>query len=345
MPRTARIAPWGDDFSCAQPRECGGADFRQAGILRRLRASDEGNTGKEADANSGLSDNAQPLASCALAPARRRVGLVHATTHDYTRAALASASKDGRLRASLPGNLQIFSHRSRRAFAGSAVLCGAQRLASGLGRARGRLALVEPMALAAPGRDGGHAAVDGLACGPPATMVASSESASAEVGNGGPANGGRARSSLWKRNLAGNDCQEVGTRIHLSTTRQTKETQIIGLIPFFPLLAAKIKPLKHGRHAKYPPYAFTEHGAIMAANVLNSPEAVAMSVYVVRAFVQMRERLAANAAILKRLAEIDKTLLEHDQTLRIVWQKLQPLLEPPPELPRRRIGFQPENMA
>ncbi len=57
------------------------------------------------------------------------------------------------------------------------------------------------------------------------------------------------------------------------------------------------------------PFAFTEHGALMAANVLNSPDAVRMSLYVVRAFIQMREHLAANAAILKRLAEIDKTLL------------------------------------
>jgi hypothetical protein len=110
-----------------------------------------------------------------------------------------------------------------------------------------------------------------------------------------------------------------------------------------PQMVSRTEFLKPGRYAKYPPYAFTEHGAIMAANVLNSPEAVAMSVYVVRAFVQMRERLAANAAILKRLAEIDKTLLEHDQTLRIVWQKLQPLLQPPPEPPRRRIGFQAED--
>jgi len=108
-----------------------------------------------------------------------------------------------------------------------------------------------------------------------------------------------------------------------------------------PSLRSQNVTLKRGRHAKYPPYGFSEHGAIMAANVLNSPEAVAMSVYVVRAFIQMRERLAANAAILKRLAEIDKTLLEHDQTLRIVWQKLQPLLQPPPDPPRRRIGFQP----
>ena len=67
--------------------------------------------------------------------------------------------------------------------------------------------------------------------------------------------------------------------------------------------------LKQGQNIKYLPFAFTEHGAIMAATILNSPEAVAMSVFVVRAFLQMREQLAANAAILKRLAEIDKTLL------------------------------------
>ena len=90
------------------------------------------------------------------------------------------------------------------------------------------------------------------------------------------------------------------------------------------------------------PHAFTEHGAIMAATVLNSPEAVAMSVFVVRAFIQMREQLAANAAILKRLAEIDKTLLEHDSALRAIWTKLQPLLAPPPAPPKRRIGFHPD---
>jgi hypothetical protein len=87
------------------------------------------------------------------------------------------------------------------------------------------------------------------------------------------------------------------------------------------------------------PRAFTEHGAIMAATVLNSPQAVAMSVYVVRAFIRMREQLAANAAILKRLAEIDKTLLQHDAALRDIYHKLLPLLQPVSEPPRRRIGF------
>jgi phage regulator Rha-like protein len=97
--------------------------------------------------------------------------------------------------------------------------------------------------------------------------------------------------------------------------------------------------LKRGRHAKYAPHAFTEHGAIMAAMVLSSPQAVAMSVYVVRAFTQMRERLAANAAILRRLAEIDGTLLRHDAALRDIYGKLLPLLQSPPDPPKRRIGF------
>jgi hypothetical protein len=95
---------------------------------------------------------------------------------------------------------------------------------------------------------------------------------------------------------------------------------------------------KH-RDPRFLPRVFTEHGAIMASTVLSSPEAVAMSVFVVRAFVRMREQLAANAAILKRLAEIDKTLLEHDHALGVIWEQLQPLLAPPPEPPKRRIGF------
>ena len=94
-----------------------------------------------------------------------------------------------------------------------------------------------------------------------------------------------------------------------------------------------------GRHRKYPPYAFTEHGALMAATVLNSHRAVAMSIYIIRAFVKMREDFAANAAILKRLAEIDKTLLLHDAALRDIYQKLLPFLTPAPEPPKPEIGF------
>ncbi|HUG11191.1 MAG TPA: ORF6N domain-containing protein [Opitutaceae bacterium] len=92
------------------------------------------------------------------------------------------------------------------------------------------------------------------------------------------------------------------------------------------------------RHSNRP-WAFTEHGAVMAANVLRSPRAVEMSVYVVRAFVRMREELMSNSEILKRLAHIDKSLIEHDTTLQILWQRLQPLLAPPPETSKPRIGF------
>jgi hypothetical protein len=88
-----------------------------------------------------------------------------------------------------------------------------------------------------------------------------------------------------------------------------------------------------------PALAFTEHGAIMAATILRSPRAVAMSVYVVRAFVQMKEALLANATILKRLAEMDKKLVTHDVILRDVYEKLRPLLAPPPEPPRKELGF------
>jgi hypothetical protein len=87
------------------------------------------------------------------------------------------------------------------------------------------------------------------------------------------------------------------------------------------------------------PRVFTEHGALMAANMLNTSRAVAMSVYIIRAFIKMREDLAANAVILRRLAEIDKTLLLHDAALRDIYHKLRPLLEPPPQPPKPQIGF------
>jgi hypothetical protein len=106
-----------------------------------------------------------------------------------------------------------------------------------------------------------------------------------------------------------------------------------------PSLRSQFVTLKRGQHLKYRPFAFTEHGALMAATVLNSTRAVAMSLYIIRAFVKMREDLAANAAILRRLAEIDKTLLLHDGALREIYQKLRPLLEPPPAPPKPEIGF------
>jgi hypothetical protein len=101
---------------------------------------------------------------------------------------------------------------------------------------------------------------------------------------------------------------------------------------------------KH-RGAVYRPYAFTEHGAIMAATVLNSPRAVQMSVFVVRAFVKMRSMLTAQKDLAKKLAELEKKLTErldlHEHTIGDIIQQIMLLLNPPvdPDPPRKGIGF------
>jgi hypothetical protein len=83
------------------------------------------------------------------------------------------------------------------------------------------------------------------------------------------------------------------------------------------------------------PFAFTEHGAIMAASVLNSKRAVETSVYVVRAFVQMREALATHRELAQRLNSLEK---KYDAQFRVVFDAIRALMEPP-KPPHRRIGF------
>ena len=102
---------------------------------------------------------------------------------------------------------------------------------------------------------------------------------------------------------------------------------------------------QHGGRRKLP-LAFTEHGAIMAANVLNSARAVEMSVYVVRAFVKMRSVLAEHKELARDLAEVEKKLTErldaHELVIIDVLRRFMLLLDPPPlppETPRRKIGF------
>jgi len=97
--------------------------------------------------------------------------------------------------------------------------------------------------------------------------------------------------------------------------------------------------LNRGHNIKYPPFAFTEHGAVMAGMVLNSPRATEMSIFVVRAFIRMREQLIATAVLAKRLAEIEKTLLTHDAALVDLYEQIRPLLMPTPEPPRPKVGF------
>jgi hypothetical protein len=100
---------------------------------------------------------------------------------------------------------------------------------------------------------------------------------------------------------------------------------------------SQIVTTSHGGR-RYLPWAFTEHGALMAANILRSERAVQMSVFVVRAFIRLREQLATNTAVVTRLADIEKRLLRHDQELLDLYLKLHALQEPA-DPPKRRIGF------
>jgi len=115
----------------------------------------------------------------------------------------------------------------------------------------------------------------------------------------------------------------------------------------FQLSAHEMKILKsqnvissegHGG-ARYRPYAFTEHGAIMAATVLNSERAIEMSVFVVLAFVRMRRAIAGNRHILTKLAELEHRLESHDAEILELMDAIRELMAPE-EPNRRRIGFE-----
>ena len=98
---------------------------------------------------------------------------------------------------------------------------------------------------------------------------------------------------------------------------------------------------KH-RDPRFAPYAFTEHGAIMAATILDSRRAIEMSVYVVRAFVLLRELLGSNRELARRFAQLearlDKKLTDHDAAIAAILSAIRELMNPTP--PRRRgIGF------
>lgn len=104
--------------------------------------------------------------------------------------------------------------------------------------------------------------------------------------------------------------------------------------------------MKQGHNLKYRPYAFTEYGAIMAANVLNSPRAIQMSVFVVRAFVRMRTMISERQELSRQLADLEKALTSrldiHESAIVDVLKRVMILLDPPPTppLPKKlRIGF------
>jgi hypothetical protein len=101
--------------------------------------------------------------------------------------------------------------------------------------------------------------------------------------------------------------------------------------------SASPKPGRGGR--RFLPYAFTEHGAIMAATVLNSPQAVEMSVFVVRAFVKLRELVATNRQLAAKIDELDRRLEGHDAAIQELLDAIKDLMAPD-ERTGRRIGFE-----
>jgi hypothetical protein len=105
------------------------------------------------------------------------------------------------------------------------------------------------------------------------------------------------------------------------------------------LSRSQIATLKRGRNIKYRPYVFTEHGAVMLANVLRSSVAVRASIQVVRAFVHLRRMLSTNEDLARKIEALERKVGKHDADLEAVLDVLRKLLQPPPEPAKRPIGF------
>lgn len=93
------------------------------------------------------------------------------------------------------------------------------------------------------------------------------------------------------------------------------------------------------KFSKALPYAFTEHGAIMAASVLNSPRAVEMSVFIVRAFVKLRRTIAEHKELARKIAQLERRLADHDDQILSLVQAIRHFLNPKLPPRERRIGF------
>jgi hypothetical protein len=103
-------------------------------------------------------------------------------------------------------------------------------------------------------------------------------------------------------------------------------------------VVAKCDHLGPLKFSKTLPYAFTEHGTIMAASILNSQRAIDVSLFVVRAFVRLRDFVATRKALSLKLEELERKVATHDESIRSVFQALRQLMAPPPSA-QRRIGF------
>ncbi len=105
------------------------------------------------------------------------------------------------------------------------------------------------------------------------------------------------------------------------------------------VVVANCDHLVNLKYSPHLPFVFTEHGALMAASVLNTERAVQVSVFVVRAFVKLREMVATNKEFAPKLKELEQRVGAHDQAIIELVQTIKKLMEPPPPKPKRKIGF------
>ena len=104
-------------------------------------------------------------------------------------------------------------------------------------------------------------------------------------------------------------------------------------------MIAKCDHLANLKYAKTLPFAFTEHGALMAASVLNTDRAVEVSVFVVRAFVTLRRTIAEHKELAHKLSQLERRLADHDKQILSIISAIKQLMSPAPVPKRRRIGF------
>ncbi|OGV69166.1 MAG: hypothetical protein A3K19_15415 [Lentisphaerae bacterium RIFOXYB12_FULL_65_16] len=104
-------------------------------------------------------------------------------------------------------------------------------------------------------------------------------------------------------------------------------------------LVANCDRFRRLKHSTSLPHAFTEHGAIMAASVLNTPRAIQCSVFVVRAFVELRDTMAAHRKLATKLTALEQRLDRHDGEIQAILDAIRQLMAPPEPPQRKKIGF------
>ena len=95
------------------------------------------------------------------------------------------------------------------------------------------------------------------------------------------------------------------------------------------------------KHSYVLPYAFTEHGVTMLASVLNSEIAIKISIYIIKAFVKLREILSTHKELAHKLKELEGKIEKHDGEIQAIFDAIRQLMEPSPVPPKSRIGFHP----